>query len=197
MKKEPILLCVDPGKNNFAYSILDRKGKLLDYMLILSTFNDLTSGKEVIKARNKLLRIFTNIHKSWPTSKYNFALVYERFIPRSMQRGNLGEIVNMCIGGLLFSFPPVTATVVPLTAASWKNYVKKQNWVLNNATIPIHVLDSIMMGYYWLHKTERLKSTVITKNIASLNRRKFGWVFKNGVWRAPTEGKYANMHVSL
>ena len=190
MKKTKVLLCVDPGKYNFAYSILDTRGNLLDYMLMSSTFEDLTRGEAVMAARNKILAMIHNIHEKWPSDKYSFALIYERFIPRSMQRGNLGEIVNMCIGGLLFSFPQsnnTRMTVVPLNAATWKNYVKKKAWAIENPTIPIHVLDSIMMGYYWMHKKEMLSSSAIVRNIKAINKKKYGWTFTKGIWVAPQQ----------
>lgn len=177
----PFLVCIDPGKVNFAYVIIDtRRGQVQEYDLLQTTFTDLTDGDAIRREKDALQSVFTGIRKRYKS----FGLVYERFMPRHLQKGCVAEIVNMVIGGFIFTLLEEDSKVTPiaLSAATWKNYMDARSLRFNNETIPIHILDAISMGHYYLLKSGTVGFPRIRYTIQTINSTDYGWVFKRQIW---------------
>lgn len=166
-----VLLSLDPGKHNFAYSCLTLKGNLLFSGMLDNTINELKYPKPFTANIHMLTKEFKRIAKEIPKGA-KYRVVYERFIPRSMHRGNLGEITNMAIGIMLAMSK--ADLYVPITAATWKNFFKKRGIVLQNKAYSVHQLDSMGIGLYYLQSQGKLSFNNLTEAVARLNSNPTG-----------------------
>lgn len=169
-----MLIACDPGKENMAITKMTRTGKILSCTMLRPTITDLTLSPEeyagLINHIKSSLCIYGGRHR----------LVYERYIPRSMQRGNVAEISNVHIG-LLLSCADWTH-VLPITAASWKNeWNRKDRWRTNDS-LPPHILDSIFMGYYYLRRYEYISEGELTVLLDKVGDTDYGWYQYKGEW---------------
>lgn len=167
------ILSCDPGKDNFAYTVFNEKGKLkttgmFNNTIDKLTFQDINDNIENFKAEIKKLKI-NNSH-----------LIIERFIPRSLHKGNLGEITNIQIGIL---FGKISFNSVYMISASlWKNYFNNENLWVENDSIPEHMLDSIFMGLYYLHKFKHINTKLFKKRLKQISLKDFGYYRYKNEW---------------
>lgn len=170
MKK--VVIAVDPGRVNWAYSVLDTKGKIIAKGLWTKTIDELKDPEKINKDLKKFIFKVKKFFKLY--DKYSYCLIYERMIPRSFNmKKNTAEIVNMCIGIFLSHAKPVK--LIPVTAASWKNYRKKHKIEIKNKTIPEHITDSISMGHYFLLQRKLIEISKVKKLVSKISKTKFNW----------------------
>jgi len=137
-----MILSVDPGKVNFAWSILDYKGNIIKYGMIDNTIIDFINFESQVKN-------FYNEVKQLKRYKVE-VVIYERFMPRgNFFRGNLVELVNTMVGIFISCVKP--KHINTLTAASWKNF-RTKNDLFVKSKVEEHLSDAITMGLYYLHK---------------------------------------------
>lgn len=160
---------MDPGKGNYAYSILTKKGRLVKYGMIENTIQELKNGTTFNKQMKAFVKEVKDILKEY--KDYQYIIIFERFIPRSLHRGNLGELVNLMIGMFLCQSKHIAT--IPLAAATWKNHANKNDLLLRNKTTEQHILDAIGMGLYFIAKREYLTLKQIKRIVKKINERDF------------------------
>jgi hypothetical protein len=177
MEKRDLLLSVDPGKHNFAWCIMDSRGELLECGLLHNTINDFKIFNQQYKRFSeevtKLLYKYRND---------NLLLVSERFVPRSMHRGNLGELINIQIGVLVTILKQLfpSCGVMLLMASTWKNHRTRNQLELDIMGLTEHEKDSISMGYYFLLDRKYISIYDCRKHVDNLRRRcRLGYGRKN------------------
>ena len=164
---QKLLICVDPGKNNYAISVLTKKAVVVEYML-LDTLNDIKNPDNFVNDVNIFSNRMYDLFKRYNKDRY--ILVFERMIPRTFNmRGNTAEIVNTCIG-IMLAYSKARNTI-PLTAATWKNHRTKNNLEIKNKQVPVHVTDSVSMGIYYLLQREILTLKQAQKLVKRYNNR--------------------------
>ena len=174
-----IILSFDPGKYNFAYSFLNPNGKLIKTGMLTHRMTDLKNIKEV----NNEINGFISESKDLVKNK-KLRIVFERFVPRgSNYRGNLVEITCMKIGLLLATLKMNNdCYIIPILAATWKNFYNKNNlWIVNDS-IPEHISDAMSMGYYYLLKKNKITISQVKKLVKEYNSRNFGWYMYKNEW---------------
>ncbi len=171
-----ILISVDPGKDNMAFSVFTDKGKLLKFGMLKNTISDIKDNKKTSIIVKKMITEISNIYD---TSK-KVRLVFERFVPRSMQKGNLAELSNIHIGILLSSINYSEFDCI--MASSWKNFLNRNNLILNNDSAPPHVFDSFGIGLYYLIKVKKLSINDVYKIINKINKTNYNYYRYNGLW---------------
>lgn len=178
--KKKIIISVDPGRVNWAYSILNEKGKILKFGIWKKTINQL---KDVSEYNTDLSKFVSKVEKFFHTYKdCEYILVYERMIPRGFNmKLNTAEIVNMCIG--MFLGHSKHKELIPLTAATWKNFCKKVNIDIHTKTAPVHVCDSIRMGLYFLIKQDKIDVKEAKSIVKTFDSKDHGWKLKKNIWR--------------
>ena len=182
MKKKAVLLTFDPGKLNFAYSMLTPKGDIIRTGMLTTT---LTNLKEPDIFTYEL-KMFKDEVKSLCDKDTKLRVVFERFVPRgSRYMGNLIEITCLKIGILTSTLSEYYDNVkfTPILASSWKNFYKKYKISLyENDSAPEHILDSIHIGLYYLVQSQRLEIIELkhlTKAIRCVN---FNWYNYKSNW---------------
>ena len=178
MEEKHIYLCFDPGKYNIGFSILKDNGKLLHHDLLGIGISALNQSVRLKKEHNIFINELEPILEKISEKDYIYHVVFERFIPRMMQKGNIGETTNIFIGTIL-TLTTHKRMVYSLTAASWKNHRTKHNLFVENKTIPDHILDSIQMGHYVLLNNNEITIGQIKSRLRKIKRTNFGWKFIN------------------
>jgi hypothetical protein len=173
MKNFNILAC-DPGKNNFAISILKITPlgiKILYLGMLVNTINDLTPTGELLNQHRKFhLELLTLV------TKYKVkAIVAERFQNRGRMRGNSGELVNVMLGSILCL--PVEKVLL-ITPAQWKNALNKQLILKDMYSYGLveHKVDAVFIGCYGLSLYTNRKP--YSKYLKSINRQIKLWKWK-------------------
>lgn len=144
------ILSMDPGKANYAYSVIYMKGptkfRVVESGMIANTITDLTG--EVGAATNKFAKEIRAIIRRHDID----LMVAERFQGRGL-KGNLSELVNVMIGILMMLRPPL----VLLTASQWKNSARRAGCVVDELYklgkqykphMKPHVIDATSIGIY-------------------------------------------------
>ncbi len=146
--KRIVYLGLDPGTQNFAWSVLSKSGRVKNTGMLSSTIKDLKGG----------------VKESMETFVHDIQFLCDHYkvthigIERFMTRGNKGvtiELINQMIGGLIHY---VTSNrkgthIKLITAAQWKNNVNKNQsleaiYKLANKTLTVHQIDSIGIASY-------------------------------------------------
>lgn len=180
MSNQPIILSIDPGKLNFAYSLMTLEGKLIKTGVFPNAITELKDPKVFTLDVKNFIKEVQNL----TTKPQKFYLVFERFVPRgSRYMGNLIEITCMKIGIMLSSLIISNdVRIIPILASSWKNFFNKKNLKIENDSAPEHILDAICIGLYYLIQSNRLTISQIydlTKYIKSIN---FNWYCYKSKW---------------
>lgn len=183
MKK--IIVALDPGKKWFAYSILSRKGKLLEYGLLgnrssmkKGLISDLKSGTIFTVHCRDFIKNVKKIKRSIQKNDAVFVLTYERFIARGRSKGNLSEIISMLIGMLItVLWSNRCKKILPVTAAAWKVHRRKHGLVIDNNTLSEHISDSIGVAIYFLVKRDYMTPKKARTVIKNMNNTDF-----SGTW---------------
>ena len=162
-RKNTIIICIDPGKLNYGFSIMDTYGKVFKYGMISNTITIL-KGRKFSKQKDAFLN---EIKKTFNTDKYTI-LIIERFMNRGMLRGNTGECTLIMMGLLIGS---IKGHTILFTAAQWKNFFRKEEIIFDNKNISDHIRDSISMGLYFLVKERYIKLSKAKKIISELNEK--------------------------
>jgi len=176
-----VVVAFDPGKKNFAYSILSKKGKLLDFNLLGNEvsqkeglISNLKEGEILVKQYKKFVSDLRKILKIIKKNDAHFILIYERFIPRGLTKGNLSEIVSMLIGMLILTMNIRRCRkVVPVTAATWKVHRNKFELLIDNDTLSVHVSDAIGMALHYLLKQDYLTLKKVKSIVKKINTTNF------------------------
>lgn len=165
-----MILCLDPGVKNFGWSLVSLEGELIEVGMLDTHINNL---KDRI-IFNSQVSDFIKEFKIFREFDFKY-IIYERFMLRFRTYGNTGEIVNMLLGIIFRHFRK--KEVVSITAAAWKNFFKQNVLVMENEYLPIHILDSISMGLYFLTKEDRIDINYIKWFSEGLKNADFnGWV---------------------
>ncbi len=181
-----LLIGIDTGKVNVAYSIITKLGDLVEYGMLENKITDFKDIDTFNRSLNLCKKELNNIVKKYKNDKC--ILVYERFIPRFMQKGNIGEIANINIGLILDKFKYVKA--IPVVAQGWKTkfknkgFIEKKKSSLDNNTCPDHILDSICICLYYLWNQKMLTLEQIAKRVKYLKNLDFGYKYnyKRKIW---------------
>ena len=165
-----MILCLDPGSVNFGYSILSMDGKIVDFGML----PPVTNLKDEQVFNLELRRFIKNLPDYNP--EY---IVYERFIPRFVTKGNTSEIINVLLGIIIQHYYRKNTKFISVTAATWKGFFKKNELMLENSSLPIHILDGIAIGLYFLWKRG-----IVDVEYIKYFKRKIHWIrignfFKN------------------
>lgn len=174
-----VILSIDPGKYNFAYSFLKKDGTILKLGMLSHRIDNLKNTRIINKEINGFLKEIKNL------IKYNkIYVVFERFVPRGKSyHGNLVEITCLKIGLLLSVFKLYSnCYIIPILASTWKNYYNKNNLWITNDSIPEHISDAISMGYYFLLKHNKLTIPYVKRLVKSHNRTNFNWYKYKNEW---------------
>ncbi len=179
MKEKHIYLCFDPGKFNIGFSILKSNGKLLYQDLLgigISALNQsIKFKKEHDIFINELNIILDRVNKK----NYIYHVVIERFIPRMLQKGNVGETSNILIGTIMTLTSRSRRMNYQLTAAQWKNHRTKHNLFITTKNLPNHILDSVQMGHYVLLNNNEITIKQVKTRLKQIKNTNFGWKFIN------------------
>lgn len=159
-----ILISLDPGKDNFAFCCMTKNAKILEYGMISNTILEMKFADTFTKQTKLFIAEVKRFLKILPKAS-SYRIVYERFIPRSLHKGNLGELTNIMIGMLLATSNLKTECVVPITAAAWKCFLKKHDLYFSNKNLTQHSIDSMCIGFYYLHKNEYITFEQLQKSI--------------------------------
>lgn len=174
-----IILSVDPGKYNFAYSFLTPTGKLLKTGMLTHRMTDLKN----VKLANQEIDGFLEETKNLITGK-KVRLVFERFVPRGGNyHGNLIEITCLKIGMLISMLKTFNICyTIPILAATWKNFYNKNSLWIQNDSIPEHITDAMNIGYYYLIKNNKITISQVKKFVKVYNKTNFGWYMYKNEW---------------
>lgn len=183
MKK--IIIALDPGKKWFAFSILSKKGRLLEYGLLgnrssikKGLINNLKSGTIFTIQCREFIKNVRRIKRRVQKNDAVFVLTYERFIARGRSKGNLSEIISTLIGMVItVLLSNRCKKVLPITAAAWKVHRRKHGLVIDNDTLSEHISDSIGVAIYFLVKRDYITSKKARTIVKSINNTDF-----SGTW---------------
>lgn len=178
--KKPLILSFDPGKFNFAYSLMTLDGSLIRTgMLPAASMTDLKKPDLVTQDIKDFIAKVKSLSKG-----NKLYLIFERFIPRgSKYGGNLVEITCMKIGIMLASvLANNKVKIVPVLASSWKNFYNKNELWIKNDSVPEHILDAIFIGYYYLMHFQSVDVKKVRQLTRKLEKVNFGWYRFKGQW---------------
>ena len=175
------ILCIDPGKVNMGYGIIqynNNKYRIVRRGKIKNTIQDLKDHN----LKETVLKFNQEIEDMIDT--YNVTEVtMERFVSRGI-RGSLSEYI--CImQGILAINPKITAFNL-VTAATWKNTFNKAYSLKDlykqarKLKLEDHEIDAVMIGLYYLGKGQffaKLSKASAREKI--LKRLSSIWVSKN------------------
>lgn len=142
------LVGADPGKNNFALSVVrvlleDASCyKVVESRMVSSVITDLTDNprKQALAFRKEMLAVCKTYNAD--------VFVAERFQNRGRFSGNTGELVSMMLG-VMMSLPVLD--VMTITAAQWKNAFNRvgdlDQLYKDSALVP-HRVDSTSIALY-------------------------------------------------
>jgi hypothetical protein len=144
------ILSLDPGKQNFAFSIVTvdiktgLKFEIIETGMINHTITNVTTDlKDQAKAFNKEVSAIIRKNKV-------DALIAERFMVRGRFMGGSSEHINLMLGRLL----AINVETVYITAAQWKNAFNKVyclNDFYKEIPLPTHRIDAALIGLYGSH----------------------------------------------
>jgi hypothetical protein len=174
-----IILSVDPGKLNFAYSFMTPHGVLIKTGMLRHTMTDL---KSVDAANSEIDGFLQEIKELSKGAKLR--LVFERFVPRgSRYFGNLIEITCMKIGMMLAVIKANNDCItIPILASSWKNFLNKKNLRIENDSAPEHILDAISMGIYYLIQKEKITLKQAKTIMIKHSKKNYNWYKYKNEW---------------
>lgn len=152
--KLPRILGCDPGKRNFAVSVVELHGTVpvvLDAGMIEMPFDSLKVGFR--NEQDAFLEEVEDWFNKWSPS----CIAAERFQARGTTGGNTGELVSFALGLLSLRYRHVPMLLTH--AAGWKNPFNKAHdeqdqldklykWCMT----PEHMLDASLIGCYGLSK---------------------------------------------
>lgn len=167
------ILGIDPGKNNFACSLVDHRGRVLKVGYI-ETMTHLTADSVIAEAKKFRVSIKTFIDQCQldPAEDY---IVAERMGQRRGQGGGgVVECINIMLGQMIEIAQPIeTYLVMP---ATWKNhYLRKyetndSSVLLEHLGLSVHETDSVMIACYSFEhdygKVDLHKQTKLMKGAA-------------------------------
>lgn len=164
-----MLLSCDPGKDNFAYAQFELDGTIRRIGMLKKSLKDFEADS-IKKLRIELSKIQKNCDK----------LVIERFIPRSMHKGNIGEISNIQIGILLGKSR--FATTLFINASRWKTFYNRHKLWVENDSVPEHILDAIFIGLWYLYQNEYIDLAKFKKRLRLIKKKDFKYYRYKGQW---------------
>jgi hypothetical protein len=171
---DKLLLSFDPGRKNFAFSGVSEQGKIIYCGMIEHVINDMSSAK-AFNAQLKLLKKEFEQIPIWENTR----VIYERFIPRSLNKGNTSEIIMSHIGMVLMKW---NLYFIPITASTWKNYFNRNSLWIKNDSLPPHILDSMFISYWYLIKVKKLTIDEVRVCLKKIKHRNFNWYCYRGQW---------------
>lgn len=155
--KEKILLAMDPGQKNYGWAKMTLEGELISFGMVKNTLNNLKETEIYNEQRLKFVEemnwIFEGVDE----------LVLERFVPRGMHKGNLGECISIMVGHV--------GTRVPtelIMASSWKEWFAKRFEQPKQPKIRVHIRDAISIGLYYLCRHEHIDMLKIQKILGQI-----------------------------
>lgn len=176
---KPFILSFDPGKLNFAYSMMKYDGTLLFTGMLPNNVTDLKDSKRFSQEVSGFKQEVRGL-----ASGKKLRVVFERFVPRgSLYTGNLVEITCLKIGLLLATIQENNSVrITPVLASSWKNAFKRNKISITNDSSPPHILDAICIGLYYLWHKESIsldRLQYLTKSHECVN---FNWYCYKNEW---------------
>jgi len=156
----------DPGKSNFAYASVTADAKIAESGIM--NFPIMTLKSKELKSH---VKSFGNEIKTLLSRCNPNVIIIERY--QSRHKGLNNEIINIAIGILLQSACNRNCEVSLLTAAAWKNALKKEYGINTYEKImealPKHIGDCVCMGAYYFEKicNKKIFSSILS-NIGSL-----------------------------
>lgn len=177
-----IVLSIDPGKYNFAYSFLTKSGGILETGIFHTTVTDLKDPKVCTHDVMSFVEEIDKICSKY--SSYKIRLVFERFVPRnSRYGGNLIEITCLKIGIVVTSLcKRSNILIVPVLASTWKNFFNKNHLMPNNDSVPEHILDAVCIGRYYLIQENKITLKQAYKMQKAIEKVNFHWYKYKGNW---------------
>lgn len=163
-----MILCLDPGKDNFAYAVISKK-RLVDTGMFSNTIN---SFKE--KEKNKKVKAFNKEIVSLLNSYDITDIIAERYLVRGGQSKNGAscEFISFSLGYIERLCKERGIKLHLITPSVWKNFCIRKfneksktplteifgffNLSKNFSNVPIreHQFDAIGMSLYWFDKYE-------------------------------------------
>lgn len=136
------ILGLDPGKLNFAYSVIDTDTFEPSYGMLVHTVKDLTSktdsqGRDFSHEIRGIIKRF----------KIDY-IVAERYMNRG-RTGTTNEVINIMLGLIIAQSPKIPKQLI--TAAQWKNSFNKidcLNTVYGESRLVPHVIDATFIALY-------------------------------------------------
>jgi len=170
-----LLLSLDPGRLNFGFGILNSEGKILKCGIM----KNLVTNQKNPRLFTEQLKLLKEECKGIIDNP-KFRLIYERFIPRSLNRGNNSELILTHIGYVLCSFN--ANLIIPITASTWKNFWNRNNLWVKNDSLCEHTMDSLMIGLWYLLKVNALTMKQVKHRLFEIEKTNFGWYKYNNHW---------------
>lgn len=161
--KEQIIVGLDPGSVNFAYSIvhvepwITEKGSTLRVTPLKTGLlsNTVKSLKDIQK---QMLAFLLEVDRIVSLSGYSCSTIcIEQFQSRG-SKTKLLELVNLMIGGMINNYQHMEITI--FSAASWKNCIKKKfdlDAEYKTITCTAHELDATLIAVYGAFRFHKLK----------------------------------------
>lgn len=171
-----MILAIDPGEINFAYSLLDMNTyELKDTGLVKNTITDLTKGKVQLYLTLYVEEISKILKRT--KIKNNDFVIIERWIPRQSRKGTMPETINMMIGSLFTMCPCDFDLVAASTWKNWfnRNYKNKKQTIfdlIQNDFLTDHQADSIGIAAWYLEWELKIENA--WKNILE-SSKKYGY----------------------
>lgn len=115
------VLAFDPGKDNFAYALLDdercvRHG-FVPTVTSLAHFSHIDEAQHMLRKFDELIEPLATTDTVW----------FERMMYRPGQgAGNVNELINVMIGMLVTRALAHKCRTFPVTPATWKNHYRRQ-----------------------------------------------------------------------
>jgi hypothetical protein len=154
------ILGLDPGTAHFAYSIAEMRGnrlKVLKHGMFHTTIKQLKDSQQYREQRKQFQDGMLSLYQ-----QYQFSLIIaERYMPRGQfaGMGNAQELIPMMLAALECM---ELAPILFISAAAWKNEVKRNNLDLKElylhykGAITPHQIDATHMAIYGLHRYAKL-----------------------------------------
>ena len=175
-----LVIGVDPGVNNLGWCITLPDGELAQWGLLTETLVDLKTTDDIKTFRKNMIGLITTLN-SITRKKYLPDFVMERYMPRGMRRGNQVERINIIIGYLLGMVSYRRAFMVQ--ASTWKNRREREYTLVENSTVPDHMVDTYTLTLYYLEKVRDVLSTRdVKRRLRDVRETDWGWKKKKGVW---------------
>jgi Holliday junction resolvasome RuvABC endonuclease subunit len=147
-----IVLGIDPGKNNFAISVVrfgKSQPKIIHNAMLDQAIKSLLHG-----AFDTACQLFRRAVRQLIIKYRPWRIIIERFLTRFRGFGNTGELIGVMIGIIWSLAKRFRVQMILTTAASWKNQfhrdttVKLKDVYKNHQPIPVHCLDAALIAVY-------------------------------------------------